>query len=270
MIVVAVTGQMRGRSPLLTAVQLIVIITTVIALKGAIWDFFQSPLWAVNCLQHVCSSGQGTIVCKSCATHWPLSCAACRVHLGTKGQLSYLSWQSGNRIYFSFISLAETIKGATPGPRKKPMGGQGFINTYLSSLRLQSVRVARCYQHIPVITETGECQGGQVLSTHLSSLRLESVRVARCYQHTCHHWDWRVSGWPGVINTPVITETGECQGGQVLSSCTCHHWDWRVSGWPGLIITLSGALVWLAPLSKAIILVSAQHIAYFYMCNRVG
>ena len=42
----------------------------VIVFKGAIWDFFlQSPHCAANCLQHVCSSGQGAIVCKSRPTH---------------------------------------------------------------------------------------------------------------------------------------------------------------------------------------------------------
>ena len=36
-----------------------------------------------------------------------LSRATCRVPRGTKGQLSYYVWQSLNRIYFSFILLAE-------------------------------------------------------------------------------------------------------------------------------------------------------------------
>ena len=33
----------------------------------------QSPHCAMNCLQLECSSGQGAIVCKSCATHWLLT-----------------------------------------------------------------------------------------------------------------------------------------------------------------------------------------------------
>ena len=39
-----------------------------VALKGAVWDFLQPPHCAVNCLQHVCSSGPSAIVCKSYAT----------------------------------------------------------------------------------------------------------------------------------------------------------------------------------------------------------
>ena len=36
-----------------------------IALKGAIRDLLQHPHCAVNCLQHVRSSGPGAIVCRS-------------------------------------------------------------------------------------------------------------------------------------------------------------------------------------------------------------
>ena len=38
---------------------LIIIIIIIIAFKGAIRDFLQSPHSAANCLQHVCSSGPG-------------------------------------------------------------------------------------------------------------------------------------------------------------------------------------------------------------------
>ena len=38
-------------------------IVIIMALKGVIWEFLQSPQSAVNCLQHVRSSGQGAIVC---------------------------------------------------------------------------------------------------------------------------------------------------------------------------------------------------------------
>ena len=62
-----------------------------IAFKGAIRDFLQSPHIATNCLQHARSSGPGTIVCKSRATHRALiTCNMSRyVPLGTKGQHSY-------------------------------------------------------------------------------------------------------------------------------------------------------------------------------------
>ena len=46
-----------------------IMIIIMIAFKSAIQDFLQSPHFAVNCLQHVRSSGQGAILCKSCVTH---------------------------------------------------------------------------------------------------------------------------------------------------------------------------------------------------------
>ena len=46
----------------------------IIAFKGAIRDFLQSPHCVANHLQHIRSSGPGTIVCKSRATHRALIC----------------------------------------------------------------------------------------------------------------------------------------------------------------------------------------------------
>ena len=43
--------------------------TTLIVFKGANRDCLHSPHCATNCLQHVRSGGQGTVVCKSRATH---------------------------------------------------------------------------------------------------------------------------------------------------------------------------------------------------------
>ena len=51
----------------------------IIAFKGAIRDFLQSPHSAANCLQHVRSSGPGAIVCKSRATHRALITCKCHV-----------------------------------------------------------------------------------------------------------------------------------------------------------------------------------------------
>ena len=42
--------------------------------------FLQSHC-AANCLQHVCSSGQGAIVCKSRATHRLIECLLCANHV---------------------------------------------------------------------------------------------------------------------------------------------------------------------------------------------
>ena len=66
-------------------------IITLIAFKGTIRDFLQSPHSASNCLQHVHSSGSGAIVCKSRATHRALTMCnmSCSMPLCTKGQPSY-------------------------------------------------------------------------------------------------------------------------------------------------------------------------------------
>ena len=68
-----------------------IIIIIIIAFKGAIRDFLQSPHSAAKRLQHARSSGPGAIVCKSCATRRALiTCnMSCYMPLGTKGQLSY-------------------------------------------------------------------------------------------------------------------------------------------------------------------------------------
>ena len=89
--------------------------------------FLQSPLCAANCLQHVCLSGLGAIVCKSHATHWALiTCnMSSFVPHGTKRQLSYQVWQSLNHIYFSFILLAEPLnwwrRGGNRSNWRKPL-----------------------------------------------------------------------------------------------------------------------------------------------------
>ena len=70
------------------------IIIVIIAFKGAIRDFLQSPHSAANCLQHVRSTGQGTCNTSS-AYHVQVSSY---VPLGTKGQLSYF-----DRVEIAFI-----------------------------------------------------------------------------------------------------------------------------------------------------------------------
>ena len=57
----------------------LMIIMIIIALKGAIRDFLQSPHSAANCLQHVRSCSPGASVCKSRATHRALITCKCHV-----------------------------------------------------------------------------------------------------------------------------------------------------------------------------------------------
>ena len=54
-------------------------IIIIIAFKGAIQDFLQSPRSAASCLQHVRSSDPGAIVCKSRATHQAFITCKCHV-----------------------------------------------------------------------------------------------------------------------------------------------------------------------------------------------
>ena len=67
------------------------IMILMIVLKGAVRTFLQSPHCAANSLQHIRSSSQGAIVCKSCATHRALITInmSCYVPRGTKRQLSH-------------------------------------------------------------------------------------------------------------------------------------------------------------------------------------
>ena len=75
-----------------------------ITFKGAIWDFLQSPDCSTNHLQHVCTSGLGSIMSKSCATHRALMRnISYYMPCGMKEQLSCWVWQSWNHIYLSYI-----------------------------------------------------------------------------------------------------------------------------------------------------------------------
>ena len=84
---------------------------TTITLKGTIQDSLQPPHCTVNCLQHVCTRGHGTVCANLLQQTGCLSCATC-VQCGMNRQLSCQVWQTLNHIYFGCISLAETI---TPG-----------------------------------------------------------------------------------------------------------------------------------------------------------
>ena len=80
------------------------------AFKGAIQDFLQSPHFAVNCLQHVRSSGPDSkhvqITCNtSSAYHVQHVVLRATWYEGTAQLLS----QSSNHTYFSFILLAELL-----------------------------------------------------------------------------------------------------------------------------------------------------------------
>ena len=67
-------------------------IIIIVALKGAIPDFLQSPHCAANCLQHVRSSGPDAIECKSRAAHRAL--ITCNMYCATwyEGTAQLLSW----------------------------------------------------------------------------------------------------------------------------------------------------------------------------------
>ena len=71
----------------------------IIAFKGAIRDFLQSPHSAANCLQHVRSSGQGAIVCNHVQHIERLSRATCRV-------TCHLARRDSSAIKFDRVEIA--------------------------------------------------------------------------------------------------------------------------------------------------------------------
>ena len=88
--------------------------------------FLQSPHSAANCLQHERSSVPAAIVCKSRATHLVLFACKCYVtcHL-VRRDSSAIEFDSFNRIYLSFILLAEPLnrwrRGGNRSFRRKPL-----------------------------------------------------------------------------------------------------------------------------------------------------
>ena len=88
---------------------IMIIIITIIALKGANRDFYNlltAPRTVSNTYAQVARAQSFANRVQHIER---LSRATCSVPLGTKGQLSDEVWQSRNRIYFSFVLLSETI-----------------------------------------------------------------------------------------------------------------------------------------------------------------
>ena len=105
------------------------LIIIIIALKGAIQEFVQSPQCAATRLQHICSSVPDAIMCKSRAAHRALiMCNMCYVPPGTKGQLSCKGWQIWNLIYLSFILLTEPLVLAEKHSHDQMWLNNGFNN----------------------------------------------------------------------------------------------------------------------------------------------
>ena len=79
------------------------IMMIMIALKGVIRDFLQSPHCTANCLQYIRSIGQGAIHAQDIER---LSHATCHVALGTKEQHSYSVCLSFRCLHCFFASTA--------------------------------------------------------------------------------------------------------------------------------------------------------------------
>ena len=109
------------------AILSIIIIIIIIALKGAIRDFLQSPHSTANFLQHVCASGPGAIVCKSCATHRALITCKCLVtcHLVRRDSSAITFDRVEIAFIWAFYFIVWTIKPMKEGrkpeyPEKNP------------------------------------------------------------------------------------------------------------------------------------------------------
>ena len=92
-----------------------------------------SPHCTANCLPHVHSSSQDTIMYKLCATQWGLIMCnmLCATRHEATAQLSSLT--SWNCIYCSFILLAETINQRRKGGNQSTQRKQWASETILSS-----------------------------------------------------------------------------------------------------------------------------------------
>ena len=104
----------------------------IIALKGAIRDFYN----LLTAPRTVSSRGQGAMACKSLATHRALiacsmSCATCK--------------KSSNRIYFSFILLAELLTDE---------GGEETGDTRETPYELQKCYILKSENSAPNETRT--------------------------------------------------------------------------------------------------------------------
>ena len=126
------------------------IIMIMMALKGASWDFLQSPLCAANCFQHICQSGQDAIMCKSRATHQaPITCnMSCATwYEGTAQPLSlrefkiafilvYFNGWNNNR--WSLFQEVFTLWVRKPPLEKKPKHLHNDDHLYFSLFHLFS------------------------------------------------------------------------------------------------------------------------------------
>ena len=74
-------------------------IIIIIAFRGTIRDFLQSPRSAANCLQHIRSSGPDAIVCKPRATHQTLITCKCHV-------MCHLVRRDSSAIKFDRVEIA--------------------------------------------------------------------------------------------------------------------------------------------------------------------
>ena len=105
-------------------------------------NFIQSPHSVLICLQHVRSSGQGAIVCKSCAQDPALIMCKCHVtcHLVQRDS-SATKFQSLNHIYFSFILLAEPLnrrrRGGNRSTQRKCLA-TSFRKRHTLNLKVQA------------------------------------------------------------------------------------------------------------------------------------
>ena len=112
---------------ILKSLILLLLLLLIIAFKGAIQDFLQSPHSAANCFQHVRSSGPGATVCKSRATHRALITCKHVVLRATwdEGTAQLLSLTEVKSHLFELYFIGWTTKrwrrGENRSTRRKPM-----------------------------------------------------------------------------------------------------------------------------------------------------
>ena len=124
---------------------IIVIISIIYIISKAQFEIFYNLLTAPRTVYNTYAQvARAQIVCKSRATHRALiTCnISYYVPLGTKGQLSYLIWQSWNRIYLNFIIMAGMPRQKKKKKKKKKdKKGKADLTTVLVIRELPHVHM---------------------------------------------------------------------------------------------------------------------------------
>ena len=139
---------------------------------------------------------------QSCANHNQhikrLSCATCVLH-DTTGQLSYEAWQSWNRIYISFILLAEQLSNEggeeTVVPRENPWQQASENATYFSP-KIQALTQTQTHTLALVAGACHESRRANLYTTN----RQDDEVITHVSYVVYWWWTWPWTCWTGSVS----------------------------------------------------------------------